>query len=146
MKRTELLRRTPLARGTKPLRNRTELARGGPLNPVSAKRAKDNAVRTKVVNGLRLAQLGRCPRCRRGDSPIYGHELRRRSQGGSIVNPQVAVCNACNSAIAQSPRVSTWNGWDTNVKWPTDPMLEPGTARDLYGNIVAFGLPDEAIA
>lgn len=145
MKRTELRRKTPLTAKTQ-LRNKTELARGGPLNPVSANRVMENRERTKVVNGLRLAQLGRCPRCRCGDSPIYGHELRRRSQGGSIVDPQVALCNECNTAVAASPRVSTWNGWDWSAKWPTDPLLEPGTARDLFGNIVVFGLPDEAIA
>ncbi len=131
VKRTELRRKTPLV-------SHSPLLRGGSLNPVSVRRAKENRERTRVVNGLRLAQQGRCARCRRGDSPIYGHEIRRRSQGGSIVDPQCALCNSCNSAVAQSPRVSTWNGWDSSIKWPTDPMLEPGTARDLFGNVVVF--------
>lgn len=138
MKRTELVRRTPL-------RAKTELRSSGPLNPVSAKRAKDNTQRTRVVNGLRMLQRGICPRCRRGDAPLYGHERIRRSQGSSILAPEVAICNPCNSAVADSPRVSCWNGWAVCPKWPHDPLLEIGTARDLYGNVVVFADLGESV-
>lgn len=133
----------PLARRA-PLQSRTTLhvartlQRSGPLSPVSATRKRDNQERTRVVNGLRMLQRGICPRCRRGDAPLHGHERVRRSQGGSIIAPECALCDPCNSAVASSPRVSGWNGWAVSPKWPHDPLLEVGTARDLFGNVVVF--------
>lgn len=138
MKRGQsLARKTPLRARTE-LRAKTELSRGEALSPTSARRRYDNGLRTRVVNGLRVAQQGRCPRCRRNDSPLYGHERRGRAQGASIIAPEVALCCVCNDWCEDHPRVAAWTGWKVSAKWPHDGLLEPGQAVDLFGNVVVF--------
>lgn len=141
MKRTPLARRTPL-RAKVGLSSRTELQRRAPLlsrtpiNPVSDKRKCDNYERRKVVSGMRLATSGECARCGRRDLPVHGHEKLTRAHGGDIINPSCLLCDPCNSALEDAPRVSAWNGWRLSAKWPHDPALQPFEARRLDGVIV----------
>jgi hypothetical protein len=127
-------RRVPL-RSYKPLVSRCELQRRTPLRTVSDKRRAENVGRRVVVSAMREIAQGRCARC--GEhTTVHGHERRPRSQGGSIIAPDCMLCPRCNSAVADSPRVSCWNGWYVSPKWPHDPALEPWEARALDGAVV----------
>jgi hypothetical protein len=116
---------------------RTPLPPGGPLRPMSAKRVRVNRQRTKVVNGLREAQQGRCARCHQR-TEIAGHERRGRAQGGSILAPECALCHRCNTACEDNPREAAWAGWKVSPKHPHDPALAIGEAWDINGDRVIF--------
>jgi hypothetical protein len=137
MKRTELRRYTEL-------RSYSTLRRGAPLRPVSDKRRRDNTERRVVVTAMRVVSDGRCPRCGLYGMPLHGHERLNRSQGGDIIHPDVLICDPCNGAVADDPRVSCWNGWTISPKWPHDPSLTPSQARSLDGLIVEFEMPVSA--
>jgi hypothetical protein len=89
------------------LAKRKPLARAGRIKPVSSKRAKENRVRSKV-----LAELAeQDPWCFARIEGVCtglacdGHELTRRSQGGSIVDPKgiELACRACHEWIGRWP-------------------------------------------
>lgn len=99
------------------------MKRSGPLPPVSEKRKRTNRERTK----MRKEHFGEeRPRCAvRWDGDCTGwadalHELKKRSQGGSLTDPNNAVpcCNRCNSKIEDHPDeahrrgfvVKSWEG------------------------------------
>lgn len=109
-----------------------------PLAPVSERRQGENRQRAQVTSVMRAAAEGRCARCRRLGLPVFGHERLNRSHGGDILNPDCMLCNACNTAIEDSPGTSCWNGWKISPKHPHDPVLAPWEARDLSGGIVDF--------
>lgn len=104
MKRTPLLRRTPLARGMARLR-RT------PLAPVSCRRRAERAVRQAVVDEVMWRDGGRC----RGIDLIGGHvcsgrldahEVIPRSAwpGGHLVTLNVVmVCRTLHDWIGDHP-------------------------------------------
>lgn len=146
MKRGQpLQRRTPLRAKTE-LRSRTPLLRSSALAPQSAKRAKDNGLRRKVVSAMRLAGQGRCARCGRRDQPVYGHERLGRAQGGDILQPDCLLCNDCNGWCEDAPKIAAWTGWKVSSKWPHDHTLTSSQAWALDGSIVEFTVPDEAVA
>ena len=100
-------RRTPLKRGGGP-------ARSGRLRPVSAKRRRENVERRRVLHDTYgpnpacwacpiLAGAGIATGCDgRADD---GHELLRRSKGGSIVDLENVrpVGRACHRWITEHP-------------------------------------------
>lgn len=150
MKRSHLKRKTSLTAKTE-LR-RTELARGSsvlrrtPLNPVSVKRMRDNTQRQITVSAMREAVAGRCARCHRSDVPVHGHERLGRAQGGDILEPDCVLCNDCNGWCEDHPVEAAFTGWKISGKHTHDKALTSSQAVDLYGNVVEFTVPDEAVA
>lgn len=143
MKRSPMVRKTPLNRGESQLK-RTELRPGAcvlrrtPIAPVSQKRIQENRERRVVVSGMRLAAAGRCARCGRSGLPVHGHERLARAHGGDIINPDCLLCDPCNGWCEDNPPVAAWTGWKLSTKWPHDPALGIGQAWDLHGNRVDF--------
>jgi 5-methylcytosine-specific restriction endonuclease McrA len=106
---SRLQRKTPLARGTTPMK-RTE------LRPVSKKRQRLNRERSKVVAQIRLERGPRCERCGRTVADareLHPHELRTRGQGGSLTDPANIrlVCPDCHMDIHNHPAESYATGW-----------------------------------
>lgn len=139
-RRTPLVTRTPL-RVHKPLQRGTAPLRRTPLAPVSAKRRADNGLRRVVVSAMRLAASGRCARCGRRDLIVHGHERIARAHGGDILRPDCLLCNPCNTAIEDAPRLACWQGWKVSPKWPHDHTLTSSQAWALDGSIVEFTVP-----
>ena len=77
---------------------------------------------------------------------MRGHERLARAHGGDILRPDCLLCDPCNGAVEDAPRVSCWNGWKVSPKWPHDPALSSSQARDLNGNIVEFTVLTEEVA
>ena len=136
------MKRSPMPRRRSPLRSSSTLRRT-PLARESAKRKRDNAQRTVVVSAMRAAAAGTCARCGRVDWPVYGHERLARAQGGSMLAPDCLLCNVCNTWCEDAPREAAWTGWKLSSKWPHDPALSPTQARDIYGNVVEFEIPED---
>lgn len=84
----------------------------GQLAEVSEERAALNRVRTKVLRPLREAQTW-CARCGAAGVGLDGHELVRRSQGGSITDLAniVLVCRSCHTWIGANPSAAKAEGW-----------------------------------
>lgn len=97
------------------IRRGSGLQRSGSLPRVSAKRKRENVIRAKVVEAMRVDHDGRCEVC----SPVcwgtadHAHELKKRSHGGSIVDPSnmILCCNQCNDYIEDHPLWAIEQGW-----------------------------------
>lgn len=101
------MKRSPLKRSTTPLR-RT------PIRKQSAKRAKEQRLRSAFVKDIMERRL-RCeagllivrnhPEHRCQITPVDVHEPLTRARGGSILDPDnaLAVCRACHDWIHQHP-------------------------------------------
>jgi hypothetical protein len=94
MKRSPLVRRTPLTRT-------------GPLRPFSAKRRKQNRQRALVAK-LLVEERGEL--CQAQLKGCWGratdmHEVLRRAQGGDPCDPEVIrlVCRGCHTTIHDRP-------------------------------------------
>lgn len=113
----------------KPLKRTGELKRGGPLKPRSKKKEKEYTKRRPLVERL-LKERPWCEAC-----PVFAkhdklavyirrpsvdiHELKRRSQGGSILDEQnlLAVCRECHNRIGAHPALAfelglSIHGWE----------------------------------
>jgi|TARA_Y100000034_G_scaffold60735_1_gene73773 5-methylcytosine-specific restriction endonuclease McrA len=101
-----------------PLKRGKPLKRGGSLRPRSKKKSKQYVERRKTVSRL-LAERPYCEACpvfavhdevtlytRRASVDI--HELKRRSQGGSILDDEnlLAVCRECHDRIGNHPKLA----------------------------------------
>jgi hypothetical protein len=107
-----------LPRSTKPLRRSALARKPGQLKrtrlrPVSVRRAKENILRRKNLH----AAYGESPMCYRCHfQPARdGHELTRRSAGGSILDPENCrpVCAECHRFIHDNPAAAKAEGWLT---------------------------------
>jgi hypothetical protein len=107
---SRLQRKTPLARGTTPMK-RTE------LRPVSKKRQRLNRERSKVVAQIRLERGWRCERCGvtvADARELHPHELRTRGQGGSLTDPaniRLVCGDPCHRWIHDHPTEAYATGW-----------------------------------
>ena len=110
----------PLRRNT-PLKSTQGLKRGGRLNPVSKKRARELAKRRKVIDEIlktrqlceashRIMRVDRTHRCFR--IPFDVHEPLTRARGGSITDPanMMVVCRPCHDWIHGHPTLATQVG------------------------------------
>lgn len=111
------MKRTPMKRGTSQLARTSWLAVRTAINPVSAKRARENRQRTRNVNAMRAIDPS-CAMCGRADVPTFGHEKLGRAQGGDFVNPDVLLCNPCNSWCEDNPKAAAEQGWKISRKYP----------------------------
>ena len=111
MKRTPLTRKTPLIARSQ-LRSCTELRRGGPLNPVSRRRVRENRQRTEALRPLREAQTW-CSRCGVTGVGLDAHEIRSRARGGSITDLAniVLLCRSCHDHVTTHPAEAAAEGW-----------------------------------
>jgi hypothetical protein len=111
VKRTPLLRRTPLATRSAMPRGGSSLARVGRLVQVSPKRRAVNQQRAKVLAQLRAGQDW-CTACGLV-LPLDGHELLSRGRGGSITDPSniCLLCRFCHTYITEHPAWAEANGW-----------------------------------
>ena len=150
MKRSPLKRFTPLKNSPfrpaaqPPGAERTEGARDPALprhgrsrmRPVSEKRAKEGAARTRAVRRLRA--LGdRCARCY---SPyrLSGHERRGRAQGGDPTQPDCLLCSVCQTWCEDNPIEAAALGWKLSRKHPRSHLLAPDQAIRTDGSIYTF--------
>lgn len=130
IKRTGSLKRTSMKRSAPMERVRAVIP------PVSTKRKKLNAERAKVIADLRsrtrycqanpllraaydrmTTDAGRLPYLRglqacRLYGPLVGHEPKKRSRRGSIVDPAgiLMTCEPCNSWVEEWPAAATEAG------------------------------------
>lgn len=115
-RRAELRRKTPMKPGG-PISRSAWLESSAPpprrrgLRPISAKRARENKERRRVM----IDHFGTDPVCQRcGSAPAdHVHELLPRSAGGSITDPTNcrAVCFTCHRAIHDDPEAAYRDGW-----------------------------------
>lgn len=141
MKPRKPLKRTPLARGDKPLERKTPLARtwfkssSGNLNqraprsgPVKARKSAkpgESALERDARKGTRKRSRGICECCGKRRACEW-HHRRNRSQGGewSLANG-VDLCTQCHQWIGEHPAESYRLGWlvPNGVKpedWPVE--------------------------
>ncbi len=116
LRRTRLPRRTPLSRGSVPLRR-------VPLRVMSAKRRAENRERAKVLRGLveddpwcRIRLDGICTGLAQD-----GHEPLLRSRGGDPADPNqiVLACRACHDWVHNNAAESAaWlrHSWDRDAQ------------------------------
>lgn len=120
MKRSGILRRTPLSRGgsAAPTIPAEPPAKRSTLRPVSKKRQAVNAHRAKVVAHIREFQDW-CSRCLQTGIGLDAHELRSRGQGGSLIDPEniILLCRGCHSYVTTHPREAAEQGWAISRKW-----------------------------
>lgn len=127
MKRTELRRRSPMPRQSKPLpvhkplQSRCEPMRRVPLNPVSGKRRAENRERTAALAPLRAAQPW-CSRCGATGVALDAHELLSRARGGSITNLAniVLLCRADHTWVTEHPVEAAAEGWVLRADVPEE--------------------------
>lgn len=112
MKRTELRRRSPMPRSSKPLQRGCEPMRRSRLNPVSDKRRAENRERTAALAPLRAAQPW-CSRCGATGVGLDAHELLSRARGGSITDLAniVLLCRADHTWVTEHPVEAAAEGW-----------------------------------
>ena len=93
-----------LARSTAPIARQA-------INAVSPKRKAENAVRRRVLAEMRQADP-MCARCRVAPW-VDGHELLRRSAGGSITDKSgiVGLCRPCHEWVGMHPAQAIRDGW-----------------------------------
>lgn len=83
------------------------------LRKVSARRARENRTRAKVLKIVSERQDYRCARCG-SSAPLDGHEILRRSQCRSaITNPDliVGLCRNCHEWVTANPQAAHDTGW-----------------------------------
>ncbi len=98
--------------------------------------------RVRVVSERELGRdsdgRGRCARCCRW-TEVHGHELRNRSHGGDPAHPDCLLCNPCNEKCENGDRRQMcFTGWKIDPRYPHDPVLQLGQARDINGDLVQF--------
>lgn len=129
MKRTPLVRKTPMARGTAALPQGKPLARGREVKPRSDKRQADMVIRRGLVARM-LAETPRCPAriCCRGAATTDVHERLSRARGGSITDERhghmVALCRACHTWITEHPAEAERMRWAL-PSWHRCPPIGP---------------------
>lgn len=81
------------------------------LRPRSKKTEAKYTQRRKLVAEM-LARFPWCARCYWVRS-VDLHELKRRSQGGDILDPEqiVTVCRECHTWIGENPLLAHEGGW-----------------------------------
>ena len=102
-------------RTNKPLRSTKPLKRNTPVKPVSAKRAKEQRQRTRMLTEV----YGTNPPCARCGGPADdAHELLSRARGGSIIDPTniVPLCRADHRWITEHPAEAAAEGWALSRK------------------------------
>jgi hypothetical protein len=106
------MKRTPMKRGTSQLARTGWLAVRTAINPVSAKRARENRDRTKALKPLRAAQDW-CSRCGVAGVGLDAHELLSRGRGGSITDLDniVLLCRPCHTWVTENPAAAEAAGW-----------------------------------
>jgi hypothetical protein len=99
VKRSPLVRRTPMPRSGVSLRAR------------SPKTARAYVQRRALVAAL-LAERPVCERCGVARSTDV-HELKRRSQGGALLGEdgKACLCRACHDWCGQNPLAAHEQGW-----------------------------------
>lgn len=112
MVRTGGLKRATPLRQTGQQLARVPLVRSGRVNPVSAKRVREQRTRAKVLDEMRTPDAV-CAVCGRGGIPLDGHELLSRARGGSITDPSniSLVCREDHTFITQNPAWAEAHGW-----------------------------------
>src|SRR6185437_2648910 len=83
------------------------------LRRVSAKRARENRERKRVLREVFDRQDGRCARCAT-TGPLDGHELLRRSQhraGITDADLIVGLCRRCHDWVTRNPQAAHDAGW-----------------------------------
>lgn len=104
-----LARSAPLA-GVTPLQRGTGLQRNSPINPMSARRRRENRARAAMADsrwpgrreGTVMCECGRPECARRADD---GHEILTRARGGSITDEAnvKALARECHQEIQLGP-------------------------------------------
>ena len=124
MKRTPLVRKTPLARGTSQLK-RTPLAKQ------SAKRVAVSRERAALVRRV-LAARPICERCHEARS-VDVHEPYTRARGGSIVDDDntVAICRRCHDWVHSHPKEASELG--LLLRTPPKVYVDPAHHWRTYG-------------
>ena len=102
----------------KPMKRGGPLNRTGPLRPRSKKKSKEYIERRSLVARL-LMDRPYCEACpvfaKHDEATLYQrkasvdiHELKRRSQGGSILDEDncMAVCRECHNRIGEYPKLA----------------------------------------
>lgn len=92
-----------------------------PIKPVSAKRAREQRQRSKMLT----VEFGTNPACARCGKPADdAHELLSRARGGSITDRKnvAPVCRACHTWITTNPTAAEAEGFAL----PTPPSAERG--------------------
>jgi 5-methylcytosine-specific restriction endonuclease McrA len=102
----------------KPMQRGAPLKRTGSLRPRSKKKSAEYVERRKIVSRL-LGERPYCEACpvfaRHDEVSLYNrkasvdiHELKRRSQGGSILEEDnlMAVCRECHDRIGHEPKLA----------------------------------------
>lgn len=124
-----MLRRTPLRRSA-PLERSTGPARRTKLSPVSKKRKAETGARRATVAAV-VARDGGCVAAFRGApgaciGPLTAHEVVKRSQGGSHLDPSncVALCWGHNSWVEDHPAQARALGL-VRSSWERAPRVLP---------------------
>jgi hypothetical protein len=113
--------------------------RSAPLQPVSAKRARQQPERAAAERSLgRRGTQGTCRRCRQ-HGYVNGHERRSRAQGGDPTRPDCLLCIPCNTWCEDNPAAAAFTGWKVSRKHNRAPHLTEHQAIDIYGQIITFG-------
>lgn len=86
------------------------------MRAVSKKRARLNRVRRGAVAAL-YESAPWCGRCGRSDVALAGHERLGRAQGGNPAEPDVLLCDPCNTWCEDNPREAAETGWKISRKW-----------------------------
>ena len=121
-------RKKPMKRGG-PLKRSGPLKRTGSLKPRSKKTQQKYVERRKVVARL-LEERPYCEACPiwakydevtlyKRNASVDIHELKRRSQGGSILEEDnlMAVCRDCHDRIGREPAISIELGLAVHGWW-----------------------------
>lgn len=138
MKRTALVRKTPLAQGASLLR-RAPLVRSSVLPRVSARARAGRGPRAAAERALgRSSQgMGTCARCGLW-RPVNGHERVGRSQGGDPTRPDCLLCVPCNTWCEDNPQSAAWDGWKVSRLNGRHPYLNHLEARRVDGSTYHF--------
>lgn len=132
-----------MKRSSRLVRSRS-FARSGRLNPVSARRQRENAARRTLPQPrhceieviLRTAPIRFYEQLVRSwmlpcGGPLAWHERRKRSAGGSILNPDnlVGACNRHNEWVEDNPGLARQLGGTRLVVREGDPEYEALSKR-----------------
>lgn len=99
---------------------RTPLLRRTPLRAKSKKRQQQDVLRRKLVAQL-LETYPWCQRCF-VHRAVDCHELKRRSQGGDPLDPTgiATLCRPCHTWVTEHPQAAHDEGW---VRWSWEDVL-----------------------
>jgi len=129
------VKRSPMPPRTVPLARTATLARGGPLAPVSARRARENRERRAMADrrwpdrreGTVMCECGR-PECQRRADDI--HEPLTRARGGSITDEANAraLARECHDEITFKPESELQRAYDAGLLVHSWDAGKPGEA------------------